>query len=329
MPAIVAQGLTRTFRTRGRTVTAVRNLDLRIDTGEIVGFLGPNGAGKTTTLRMLTTLLRPTAGSARIAGADLRTDPDAVRRRIGYVAQTGGTEPRCRVGEELMYQARLYRLARARARQRVAAVLDRLDLGDLEQRLVSTLSGGQRRRLDIALGLVHAPALVFLDEPTVGLDPHSRASVWEHVRQLRDELGTTVFLTTHYLEEADALCDRILVIDDGRIIAEDTAEHLKRQVSCDVVTVELGGPEGRSPDGLDSTAGLDRAKAALVGLRHVREVSLPGGRTLRLVVDHGDRAVIDIVTTLHDAGLTVDALQLTRASLEEVFLALTSRQPTY
>ena len=314
MAIIEAHGLTRSFRSRKRTVAAVRGVDLSIEPGEIVGFLGPNGAGKTTTLRMLTTLLRPDSGTARIAGADLLADPGGVRRRIGYVAQSGGTEAACRVGEELMCQAELYRIPAAQARRRIELLTEQLDLTDLGRRLVGTLSGGQRRRLDLALGLVHAPQVVFLDEPTVGLDPHSRASLWEHIRRLRDELGTTIFLTTHYLDEADALCDRILVIDDGRIVAEDTAEALKRQVSVDVITVEVDG-------------GVDAAKAALSALPQIREVAVPGENTLRLTVAHDDRVVADVVMTLHGIGVVIRTLQFARASLDDVFLTLTGRRP--
>jgi ABC-2 type transport system ATP-binding protein len=215
MAIIEARGLARTFKSRKRTVEAVRGVDLTVSEGEIVGFLGPNGAGKTTTLRMLTTLLKPTAGTATVAGSDLLADPLEVRNAIGYVPQAigetmGGTDPSCLVIEELLDQAALYRIGAAEARQRAELLA-----GQLEQRLVKTLSGGQRRRLEVALGLVHRPPLVFLDEPTTGLDPQSRSNLWEHIAGLRSDLGTTVFLTTHYLEEADVLCDRVFIIDHG------------------------------------------------------------------------------------------------------------------
>ncbi|MFC7728075.1 ABC transporter ATP-binding protein [Actinomadura keratinilytica] len=242
---IKASGLARTFTTRRGTVEAVRGVDLSVAPGEIVGFLGPNGAGKTTTLRMLTTLLAPTAGTATVAGHDLRTDAAGVRRRIGYVAQGGGAAPAVPVGEELDLQARLYGVPDRAAR--IADLCARLELEGLLDRPAQTLSGGQRRRLDIALGLVHRPPLVFLDEPTTGLDPHNRGNLWEHIRRMRDEDGTTVFVTTHYLEEADALCDRILIIDHGRIVAEGTPDELKRRVSGDVVTLELA--DARPPPG--------------------------------------------------------------------------------
>src|SRR5665811_1702368 len=234
---IHARGLARTYRTRRAAVDAVRGVDLDVAEGEIVGFLGPNGAGKTTTLRMLTTLLAPTRGEATVAGVDLRRDPAGVRRRIGYVAQSGSTSGQARAGEEVVDHALLYGVDKASATTRGKELFDQLELDGLWDRKCSTLSGGQRRRLDIALGLVHVPALVFLDEPTTGLDPQARANLWHHVRALRDARGSTVFLTTHYLDEADALCDRVLVIDHGAIVAEGSPERLKQQISGDVIVL--------------------------------------------------------------------------------------------
>ena len=236
---IEARGLARTFRNRGQTVEAVRGVDLEVRAGEIVGLLGPNGAGKTTTQRMLATLLLPTAGEARVGGCDLRRDPIGVRRQIGYVSQGGGTNPAAKVDEELVTQAQLYGLSRAAARTRAIELRAMLDLAELGDRVIKTLSGGQRRRLDIALGLMHAPRLVFLDEPSTGLDPQSRANLWAHIRALRDRQAGTILLTTHYLEEADALCDRILIMDAGKIVASGTPAELKRRISGDLVTFEV------------------------------------------------------------------------------------------
>ena len=314
MPVIEAKGLTKVFKSKKRTVEAVRGVDLTVADGEIVGFLGPNGAGKTTTLRMLTTLLRPTAGTATVAGADLLGDPAGVRQRIGYVAQAvgatrGGADPNAMVGEELVLQAQLYRLAKRDAAQRADVLARQLDLGGLEQRLVKTLSGGQRRRLDIALGLVHSPRLVFLDEPSTGLDPQSRSNLWEHIRKLRGELDTTVFLTTHYLDEADALCDRVLIIDHGKIVAEGTPDELKRRISGDVVTLV--------PDGDASLA-----KDLLGGRPEVREVAATD-RALRLTVDHGEEALPGLLHTLDAAGVRLASVHLSRPSLDDVFLTLT------
>ncbi|MFJ7046949.1 ABC transporter ATP-binding protein [Streptomyces sp. NPDC101112] len=227
MPIISTAGLARTFQTKRGPVEAVRGIDLTVRSGEILGFLGPNGAGKTTTLRMLTTLLPPTGGAATVAGHDLVKDPAGVRRACGYVAQAGGVDPQITVREELVTQGRLYRLTKEQAARRAEELAHDLDLTELLDRKCAALSGGQRRRLDIAMALTHRPRVLFLDEPTTGLDPGSRADLWDLVRRLRDEQGTTVFLTTHYLDEADALSDRLVVVDDGRIVADGTPSALK------------------------------------------------------------------------------------------------------
>ncbi|MEW1657738.1 MULTISPECIES: ATP-binding cassette domain-containing protein [unclassified Streptomyces] len=228
MPVLSASGLTRTFMTKHGPVDAVRGIDLTAERGEILGLLGPNGAGKTTTLRMLTTLLAPTGGTATVAGHDLARDPVGVRRVTGYVAQSGGADPTLSVREELLTQARLYRLTARQAALRAEELTADLGLTELLERRTAALSGGQRRRLDLAMGLVHRPAVLFLDEPTTGLDPGSRADLWDLVRHLRDTHGTTVFLTTHYLDEADALADRLVVVDRGRVVADDTPGALKQ-----------------------------------------------------------------------------------------------------
>jgi len=308
---IESRGLTRTFKTRKGNVEAVRGVDFSVQAGEIVGFLGPNGAGKTTTLRMLTTLLTPTAGSATVAGCSLLEDPDGVRRRIGYVAQGGSTDPTCPVGEELVLQAELYRIAGAEARRRSKELLDQLDLAGLEDRPVKTLSGGQKRRLDVALGLVHRPPLVFLDEPSAGLDPQARNNLWGHVRRLREGLNTTIFLTTHYLDEADALCDRILVIDHGKIVAEGTPDELKRRISGEVVVVEIVGD-------------AEKGRAALAGLAGVRDATVDG-TALRLTVERGDQALPGLLRALDTAGVGLASIALHRPTLDDVFLTLTGR----
>jgi ABC-2 type transport system ATP-binding protein len=316
MGIIEAKGLARTFTSRKRTVEAVRGVDLSVAEGEIVGFLGPNGAGKTTTLRMLTTLLRPTAGTATVAGADLLRDPLGVRQKIGYVPQAigqtmGGTDPSCLVIEELLDQAGLYRLRPADARPRAELLIGQLELAGLEKRLVKTLSGGQRRRLEIALGLVHRPPLVFLDEPTTGLDPQSRSNLWEHIGRLRSELGTTVFLTTHYLEEADVLCDRVFIIDHGVIVAEGTPDELKRGISGDVVTLQVAGDE-------------DEAARLLAGQAVVRDIASADG-TVKLTVERGEEALPALLRVLDLAGVTLHSISLSRPTLDDVFLTLTGR----
>jgi len=308
-PMVEARGLARTFRTRTGAVEAVAGVDFAIGAREIVGFLGPNGAGKTTTQRMLSTLLAPTSGEATIAGCDLRRDPVGVRRRIGYVAQGGSTNPNALCDEELVLQAQLYGLGAAEARRRADEICARLDLADLGPRQVKTLSGGQKRRLDVALGLVHGPGLVFLDEPSTGLDPQSRANLWTHIRGLRDQLGTTVFLTTHYLDEADALCDRILIIDHGRIVAEGTPDALKRRISGDLVIFAVGQE-------------AERARGVLSGCPGVREV-VPHEGTVRVTVERGEEGALPLMRALDGAGIPVASMQIARPTLDDVFLTLT------
>jgi ABC-2 type transport system ATP-binding protein len=303
-------GLRRSFKTRRGEVEAVAGIDLRVEAGEIVGFLGPNGAGKTTTLRMLTTLLPPSGGEATVAGCDLLREPRRVRARIGYVAQGGSTDPTVTGRRELVLQARLHGMDRATAETRAAEVLATLDLEGCADRNTGTYSGGQRRRLDLGLGLVHRPSLLFLDEPTTGLDPQSRAHLWDEIRRLREQ-GTTVFITTHYLDEADALCDRLAIIDHGRIVAEGTAEELKREVAGDVVTVGV----------------QENVAEALRLLEHqpfVREATVDEG-TLRLYVERGETAMPHILRLLDGGGLTLQTISLARPTLDDVFLRQTGR----
>jgi ABC-2 type transport system ATP-binding protein len=308
---IEARGLTRTFKTRGGLVEAVRGIDFEVKAGEIVGLLGPNGAGKTTTQRMLATLLVPTAGEARVAGCDLRRDPVGVRRQLGYVSQAGGTNPSAKVDEELTTQGQLYGMAKTDAVTRAVALRALLELDALGDRVIKTLSGGQRRRLDIALGLMHSPKLVFLDEPSTGLDPQTRANLWNHIRTLR-ERGGTILLTTHYLEEADALCDRILIIDAGKIVASGTPAELKRRISGDLVTFELDhGDVGRAAD-------------LLRGRSDARDVTI-SERGLRITVDRGEAQALPLMRALDDAGVKIGSMQIAHPSLDDVFLTLTGR----
>jgi ABC-2 type transport system ATP-binding protein len=309
---ISARGLARSFTARGRRVEAVKGVDLDVAEGELVGFLGPNGAGKTTTLRMLTTLLRPTAGEATVGGCDLLQDPLGVRRRIGYVAQGGGTAAECKVVEELELQGRLYGLSKAAARRRGAELTEQLDLPGLDQRLTKTLSGGQRRRLDIALSLIHDPKLLFFDEPTTGLDPQSRANLWDHIRRLRSDHGVTLFLTTHYLDEADSLCDRILVIDNGELVAEGTPDSLKSRVSGDGVTVGVAE---------ESVPAAAEVAERLPGAHEVTAVD--GAVTFR--VPRGDTAMPELLRALDTAGIALTSIQVQRPTLDDVFLTLTGR----
>ncbi|MCU1676410.1 MAG: type transport system ATP-binding protein, partial [Frankiales bacterium] len=308
---ITARGLGRRFKTKAGEVEAVRGIDLDVKEGEIIGLLGPNGAGKTTTLRMLTTLLAPSSGTATVAGHDLINEPREVRRRIGYVAQVGSAPSAGTiVGEELVTQARLQGLTKQRAQERLADVAPKLELTGLEGRALTELSGGQRRRFDIALGLMHQPRLVFLDEPTAGLDPQSRANLWQHIRNLRDTEGVTIVLTTHYLEEADALSDRILVMDGGLIIADDTPEALKARIAGDVVTLSFDAA---------STDDLHRGAAAVRGVVDVRDLTV-GDQDLAVTVDVGATAVGPMLKAVEAEGLALAGVVVARPSLDDVFL---------
>jgi ABC-2 type transport system ATP-binding protein len=248
--AVEAERLVKTYRGRSGTVEAVRGVDLRVHEGEIFGFLGPNGAGKSTTVRMLTTLLSITAGSARVAGIDVAREPDAVRKRIGVALQEAGLDQRQTGRELLVLQGRLFDLSSRDAQSRADALLELVQLTDAADRRIKSYSGGMKRRLDLASALVHEPNVLFLDEPTTGLDPASRVTVWEEVRRINAR-GTTVFLTTQYLEEADQLCDRLAIIDDGRIVREGTPSRLKadlrerlelaREVTLDDVFLDATG----------------------------------------------------------------------------------------
>jgi ABC-2 type transport system ATP-binding protein len=311
---IAIRGLRKSYRTgRGRKATvveAVRGVDLDVKEGEIFGFLGPNGAGKTTTLQVLTTLIEPDGGEATIADVDLRQDPAEVRKRVGYVAQGGMTWGESTAREELVLHARMYGLGKAEARRRAADALEAFQLTEYADRPCGTYSGGQRRRVDIALGIIHRPRLVFLDEPTTGLDPQSRAHMWDEIRRLRDG-GMTIFLTTHYLDEADALCDRIAIIDNGEIVSEGSPEQLKREITGDVLVV---GVNGSTPKAIE----------LLGGAAYVRKLETdPAG--LRLYVDDGATAIPQVMRTLDSAQLDLDSIQLHRPSLDDVFLAKTGR----
>jgi ABC-2 type transport system ATP-binding protein len=228
-PAVQAEALVKQYRSRNGVIEAVRGVDLTVGAGEVFGFLGPNGAGKSTTVRMLTTLLSITSGVARVAGLDVAREPDAVRRRIGVALQEAGLDPRQTGRELLVLQGRLFNLSARAASARAENLLALVELEEAADRYIKGYSGGMRRRLDLASALVHEPEVLFLDEPTTGLDPASRVTVWDEVRRI-NQRGTTVFLTTQYLEEADQLCDRLAIIDDGRIVREGTPDHLKSEL---------------------------------------------------------------------------------------------------
>jgi len=315
---IHTDALTRSFGSGKQVVEAVRGIDLDIAEGELVAFLGPNGAGKSTTLRMLTSLLPPTSGTARVAGLDVTADPAAVRARIGYIGQKDGAGHNYRVWDELRLQGRFYGLDKHTATARGAELLDTLDLAELKMRKVSTLSGGQKRRLDIALGLIHAPRLLFLDEPSTGMDPQNRANLWEHITRLRAAHGTTIVLTTHYLDEADSMAERVIVIDHGRIIADDSPAVLKADLAGDRITVVVAAPD----------AATTRAVAARFGsdLREdQRESALGADVELSFRVDAGPALLPVVLRELTARGVEVRAATLRQPTLDDVFLTLTGR----
>jgi ABC-2 type transport system ATP-binding protein len=291
--------LTKQFLVKRQTVDAVTDLDLDVQRGELVAFLGPNGAGKSTSLRMLTTLLTPTRGTAIVAGYDTARDPAGVRSRIGYIGQGNSAGHNQRVRDELLSQGAFYGMTRTAAAARADELLDSLELGSLANRGVMGLSGGQKRRLDIALGLIHSPELLFLDEPSTGLDPQSRANLWRHIIDLREQHGTTIFVTTHYLEEADQYAERVLVMDHGRVIADDTATALKTRLTGDVITL-----------GFESEEQARRVHGASVT-----------GTTATLTVPDGDLLLPKLIRELDG----VVSATLRQPTLDDVFLGLTGR----
>lgn len=309
---IHTENLTKDFVSRKETVHAVRGIDLDVAQGELVAILGPNGAGKTTTMRMLTTLLLPTAGSARVAGFDVVRESAQVRRRIGYVGQGNGAGHNQRALDELYSQGVTYGLSKADSRRRAGELLESLDLGRKSLTKVSELSGGQRRRLDVAMGLMHAPALLVLDEPSTGLDPQNRANLWEHITAMRTQFDITLVLTTHYLDEADSMAERVVVVDHGEVIADDTPDALKSNLAGDLLVVSTGS---------DGAAGLARIVEAWQGSSDVTVD--PGTMTAR--VADGSTRVAELIRSADAAGIEVHGVQVRRPTLDDVFLALTGR----
>ena len=303
--SIIADGLRRTF---AETV-AVDTIDLAVAQGEIYGFLGPNGAGKSTAVRMLCTLLAPTSGRAIVAGHDVVRDPGAARLQIGVALQDAALDDQQTGRELLTLQARLFGLDRRETVQRVEQLTQFIDIGSALDRRVKTYSGGMKRRLDLAVALVHNPQVLFLDEPTTGLDPASRTRVWEEVRRLNEELGMTIFLTTQYLEEADELADRVGIIDRGRIVAEDTPAALKRSVGSDFVIARVDGDTAKVCDRIASIDGIDDVKV--------------DHDVVTVRANHGDEAIGPVAVALHECGVTLHSLTLRTPTLDDVFLELT------
>jgi ABC-2 type transport system ATP-binding protein len=346
MAAIETQDLSRTF---AGGINAVGQVSLAVEEGEIFAFLGPNGAGKTTTVRMLVTLLRPTSGSARVAGFDVVTQANSVRRNVGVALQEAALDPLMTGRELVSLQATLYDLPRDASRD--GALLEELGLTEAADRRVSTYSGGMRRRLDLALALVHEPRVLFLDEPTTGLDPPSRRSIWQRVRELRDR-GTAVFLTTQYLEEADQLADRVSIIDHGRIVAAGTPERLKAEVGRARIVITLARePNGRrSPSGsvrLSSARPAKRPRTRLSSwLAQSRPASAEAtdpipvdrvlaqfGKTCRtndrefsVALGNGTNDIAPVVRALDEAGIPLQSFELVRPTLDDVFIAKTGRR---
>ena len=296
----------RTFR---GGITAVAGIDLEVAAGEIYAFLGPNGAGKTTTVRILTTLLRPTGGSATVAGHDVATDPGSVRRQIGVALQEAALDPLMTGRELISLQATLHGMRRREGAERGEALLRRVGLTDAADRRVGTYSGGMRRRLDLASALVHEPRVLFLDEPTTGLDPVSRKAIWEEVEKLNRE-GTTVFLTTQYLEEADQLADRVGIISAGLIVAEGTPGQLKSEIGLPRIEVRL--TDGRT------------AEAEPILGRFGKSLPAKDGAAL-VEIEAGAGGVAPVVRALDEAGFTVASLDLVEPSLDDVFVAKTGQ----
>jgi ABC-2 type transport system ATP-binding protein len=311
---IHTEQLTKHFISKKETVEAVKGVDIDVAPGELVAFLGPNGAGKTTTLRMLTTLLPPTSGRAWVAGASVTDEPALVRSRIGYIGQGDGAGHSFRVRDELVMQGRFYGMNTSDAAARATELMRTLDLTALAKRAVSTLSGGQRRRLDVALGLMHSPALLFLDEPSTGMDPQNRANLWEHIDRLRERQQTTIVLTTHYLEEADTQAERVLVIDHGEIIADDTAPNLKATLAGDRISVTVDMPDADAAAAIMTDRGreVSRSDSAL-------------GAQLVGRFDQGTRTLPGLLATMQGAGLEVRAADVRVPTLDDVFLSLTGR----
>ncbi len=307
--AIEAEGLVKTYPKR---VTALDGLSFAVAPGSVFALLGPNGAGKSTAVKILTTLAKADAGRARVAGIDVTAQPDAVRRTIGVVAQGSGVDIQATGRENLRLQGQIHGLRGRAIEERAGELLERFGLADAADRVARGYSGGMQRRLDIAMALVHDPTVLFLDEPTTGLDPEVRADMWSEIASLSGERGKTVLLTTHYLEEADQLAERVAIVDRGEVVAEGTPDELKRELRGDAIHVDLEA---------ESNGAVGRA---LGGLALVRDVSVDG-RVLRARADDGGRAVPLVLQALEAHGVAVSSVRVARPSLDDVYLKYTGR----
>jgi ABC-2 type transport system ATP-binding protein len=310
--AIEAHDLRKTY-SKGK-VQALRGLSLQVEAGSVFGLLGPNGAGKSTTVKILTTLTRPDSGRATVAGIDVLRQPDRVRRAIGCVHQKSGVDREATGRENLTLQGQIYGMGGKALKSRVGDLLDRFNLAEAANRVVKTYSGGMARRLDIAIGLIHRPRVLFLDEPTTGLDPEVRVDMWDEIGRLARDEHITVLLTTHYLEEADKLAQRLVIIDQGQVVAQGTPEELKSGLGGDAVIVDLA-----------DAASVGPAMATLVQLPTAREVTTVDTRTVRTRVEYGPAAVPVVLSALEDRGLAVASVTVARPSLDDVYLQHTGR----
>lgn len=313
MEMILTEGLCKTFRNRKSTVEAVKSVSMAVHRGEIFGFIGPNGAGKTTTMRMLTTLMTPTSGKASVVGFDL-SKARYIRQKIGYVSQKGGCYDFATGYENLVLQGRLYGLSKDASKENAQKLIKTFGIEDYCNRKVITYSGGQRRHIDLGMGVMHNPELLFLDEPTTGLDPKSRAAFWDVIRGLREN-GITVFLTTHYLDEADTLCDRICIMDNGTVAAEGTGTELKRQIAGDIIMIGM------------EKAYFEKAKSLLEPRFDIKEIQVSED-SIKLYVENGETALPGILPLLVGEGIPIRSAELKRPSLDEVFLKKTGHAIT-
>ena len=316
MSVIATYQLTKVFP---GDIRAVDGIDFEVEAGEIFAFLGPNGAGKTTTIKMLNTLILPTSGTATVAGFDIVKNSAEVRQHLGYVAQDVGVDEHATGRENLTLYGHFYRLDSKTIKQRVKEIFELVDLTGSEDRMVSTYSGGMRKRLDLAMGLIHEPEVIFMDEPTTGLDPQTRVHIWDYIRNLTKHVGVTTFLTTHYMEEADRLADHIAIIDRGKIIAMGTSDELKRSIGGDVVTLS---PCVDKDD--ECQEFIRRTEAVLSGKPFVTGTKATDGE-LAVYVNDGGSAIPSIMQLLSSQGIEVKRISIARPSLDDVFLKYTGR----
>jgi|SRR3989344_5616506 len=310
---LYTKNLRKTFFTKDKKdVQAVKGVDLDVKKGQIFGFLGPNGAGKTTTLQMLTTLLTPTSGEAMVVNFDLKTQPQKIREHIGYVSQSGGADRTTNAIQDLILQAMLYGLNLDTAQKRAKDLIDRFELTEFADRIISSYSGGQRRRLDLALGVIHEPDIIFLDEPTTGLDPQSRARFWEEIRTIKDD-GTTIFLTTHYLDEADSLCDYLAIVDHGKIVAKGTPTALKHKIGGESIIVAMKDDKE-----------LEKGKNLMEKQKFVEKIFVRENK-LYLFVKEGEKLLADVLRLLDNEKIGLLTIELSKPSLDDVFLQETGR----